>query len=555
MDTTILGSLTGIIVLAAIFTMPIAFGLIWLYQHSVIRLMSKRSTTETLPTYEKVKPQTLPSEIKPQFVFPDATNIEKVTQIELLTKLRLRRWQAAVIYMLGGFCFAIISTISMLLADQTPVTLLRLLYLTWIFLFPTCFAVNLVSSTHWKAGFNVVMIYFSGWILLSIINIIISPKFNWAQAITLWAVIDLLPTILVSTFLFRRIRAVGPMVFTFLAFGFTGGWLLTQKLLEQGSKDSSSLIIAIMAKLFEYGLSADSIIVLVEATDFILVALVGWLALQLLKWLYLHKRQSDHSLTLDPILLAFAFINSATLFFHNPWWLLSGLIAFGVYKIVTWIGFAWLNHNRRKTNGVRLLILRVFSLGKRSDQLYSAIAKAWRYVGNLRFITGPDLATSTVEPHNFLDFVSGRLRHRFIDSAERLEHRIADADIFPDLDGRYRILDFFCYDNTWKMVLTRLAKDSDVILMDLRQFSEKHAGCIFEIHELTNNVLLDRVVFIIDKTTDKNFLRNSIEDFFKQLSIDSPNRDKDPIVHLFNYSGSKRGEFDQLLKALSVAAN
>jgi hypothetical protein len=198
--------------------------------------------------------------------------------------------------------------------------------------------------------------------------------------------------------------------------------------------------------------------------------------------------------------------------------------------------------------------LRVFSLGKRSEQLYSAIAKAWRYVGNIRFITGPDLATATVEPHNFLDYISGRLRHHFIDSAEALERRLQNADAFPDLDGRYRIHDFFCYDDTWKMVLSRLAQDSDAILMDLRNFSRTNAGCVFEIEELVNYVPLKRVVFVIDKTTDEAFLHESIENAWKGLSVDSPNREECPKVYLGHYDKNRPGGLPQLLYALSVAA-
>jgi hypothetical protein len=197
--------------------------------------------------------------------------------------------------------------------------------------------------------------------------------------------------------------------------------------------------------------------------------------------------------------------------------------------------------------------LRVFSLGKRSEQLYSLIARAWRYVGDIRFITGPDLATSTVEPHNFLDYISGRLRHRFIDSAEALEQRIANLDVLPGLDGRYRIHDFFCYDDTWKMVLSRLARDSNVILMDLRKFSRTNAGCVFEINELVDEVPLKRVVFVIDKTTDEAFLRASIEDAWKRLSSNSPNRGTCTEVHLFHYDENRSGEFHRLLYALSVA--
>jgi hypothetical protein len=284
------------------------------------------------------------------------------------------------------------------------------------------------------------------------------------------------------------------------------------------------------------------------------MAAVGWLTLQLLKWLYLHKRQSGQSLVIDPIWLIFGYFTSAYMVFESPWWILSFVVAFALYKIVTWTGFYFLYRKRKNVKGRELLLLRVFSLGKRSEQLYSAIARVWRYVVNIRFITGPDLATSTVEPHNFLDYISGRLRHHFIDSAETLERRIHDADVFPDLDGRYRVHDFFCYDDTWKMVLSRLAKDSDVILMDLRNFSRTNAGCVFEINELINHVSLKSTVFVIDKTTDEAFLRESIESASQRLGSDSPNRGSCTEVHLFHYDETRSRGFDSLLRALSAAA-
>ena len=84
-------------------------------------------------------------------------------------------------------------------------------------------------------------------------------------------------------------------------------------------------------------------------------------------------------------------------------------------------------------------------------------------------IAGPDLATSTVEPHEFLDFVSGRMARRFIDSAQTLDLRISQMDLEPDFDNRLRVNDFFCHDDTWRMTLARLAGESDAVLMDLRR--------------------------------------------------------------------------------------
>lgn len=66
-----------------------------------------------------------------------------------------------------------------------------------------------------------------------------------------------------------------------------------------------------------------------------------------------------------------------------------------------------------------------------------------------RLIAGPGLAAATVEPHEFLDFVSGKLDHQFIDNPETLARRISNLDTQPDFDSRLRVNDFFCHVDTW----------------------------------------------------------------------------------------------------------
>ncbi len=169
-------------------------------------------------------------------------------------------------------------------------------------------------------------------------------------------------------------------------------------------------------------------------------------------------------------------------------------------------------------------MLRVFALGKRSEQLYDTLGKSWRTVGSIQMIAGPDLATTTIEPHEFLDFVSGKLDRRFIDTGGTLDLRIDQMDLAPDREGQFRVTEFFCHDDTWKMTLARLADDSDAVLMDLRGFSQANAGCVFEIHEIFNVVPLARAVFAIDESTDRPFMRETMEQAWRQVKDRSPNR-------------------------------
>jgi len=88
------------------------------------------------------------------------------------------------------------------------------------------------------------------------------------------------------------------------------------------------------------------------------------------------------------------------------------------------------------------------------------------------------------------------------------------------------------------VVLKRLARDSDAVLMDLRGFLPDNQGCVFEINELLNVMPLDRVVFVVDATTDLAFLRETFAAGWAALAADSPNRDlAEPRVLLFEFAG------------------
>ncbi len=87
-------------------------------------------------------------------------------------------------------------------------------------------------------------------------------------------------------------------------------------------------------------------------------------------------------------------------------WGLSGLLAFVIYKVVSRVGFSLLHRKESPARkSTTLLLLRVFALGKRSERLFDALATHWRHAGSILLIAGPDLATTTAEPHEIWDFL------------------------------------------------------------------------------------------------------------------------------------------------------
>jgi hypothetical protein len=47
---------------------------------------------------------------------------------------------------------------------------------------------------------------------------------------------------------------------------------------------------------------------------------------------------------------------------------------------------------------------------------------------------------------------------------------------------------------------------ADAVLMDLREFSSKRAGCAFELQQLGQRLEPGRLVLTVDDTTDRDFL-------------------------------------------------
>src|SRR5262249_15467870 len=184
---------------------------------------------------------------------------------------------------------------------------------------------------------------------------------------------------------------------------------------------------------------------------------------------------SDQSIQIDAVWLVFAIVYAPA---QEP---LSGFVAFLVYALVSRVGLRlFVPRNKADNPAPRLLLLRVFALGSRSERLFRAFSLVWRSPGSMRMIAGPDLANARVEPHEFLDFLAGRLQRRFITGPAVLEQRLAESELRRDPDGRFRVSTFFCHADTWQSVLRRLARERDLVLMDLRGFTSANQGCIFE---------------------------------------------------------------------------
>lgn len=471
---------------------------------------------------------------------------------ELFHQAERAPWRAAAIYALAGACCAVVMTVGWLLATHDTFLPVKFLWLFWTYLWPLVLTVNLVAGSTRRRKVSLVLAYFAALGVLAAVALARNPGLTLRQLILgHWLTTNGPATVLLLAFLARRIRAVGPLVISFTVVAVMG----SQIGLDLVGRDQRllRLVVNIGSRL---GLSGQAIFYALIFAGFAAFAVVGWIVLQWIRRRYERKRISDQSLTFDSIWLLFGIAQSIEMVFDGWWWIFTGPVAFVAYKLAARVGFGIAGVNRSSASSPpRLLLLRVFSLGKRSEKLFDALGKHWLREGSVRMIAGPDLATSTVEPHEFLDFLTGKLARRFIDGPKTLDLRLSEMDTRPDWDGRFRVTDFFCRDDTWKMVLARLIGESDAVLMDLRGFSQQNAGCRYEIEELLNVASIPRLVFVIDDTTDAALLERVASDGWKRLRAESPNRQQPSNqVRLFRFTGSRSGELGQLLSWLCLAA-
>ncbi len=190
-----------------------------------------------------------------------------------------------------------------------------------------------------------------------------------------------------------------------------------------------------------------------------------------------------------------------------PLSVVTNLVSVAVFGIVVRLG--WRRLRRDEQPGVRMLLLRSFTLGGRSDRFVQEFETLWRGIGSVQLIGGADLALSTLEPHELLDFLRGRAGRYFVHSQADVDARIGALDYQRDPDGCFRVNDMYCVDAVWQYAVDRLLKSSDCVLMDLRSFNRHRAGCVFEIQRLAQSTAPCRVAFLVDKVTDRGFVEES----------------------------------------------
>jgi hypothetical protein len=362
-----------------------------------------------------------------------------------------------------------------------------------------------------------------------------------------WMVASGIPSVLTLLCFNRWVRAVAPLVLALVSTAVAGALAAVFGLFSPPGVDAA---VALSTWLEVH---PGWLILTVALGSLAGFGALGWALARWVGGSYRRKACSELGLLTDAMILVFAVWYAMWLTFGGLQWAATAPVALVAGKL------AQATVRRRPPRPASapacgLTFLRVFSLGRRSERLLDAVAAYWRHVGSVQMITGPDLARGLVQPHQFLDFLAGRLGAHFVRDADSLTRALAGVDRSPDPDGRFRINSFFCHADSWQAVLPKILERGDVVLMDLRSYAASNAGCTHELCELVRYVPLQRLVLVTDPTTDEAFLHETLRATWAALPQSSPNRAHAPEELRLLHQSSRRADPRVVIRRLCEAA-
>ena len=542
------GLLPFVVLMASALAFPVSFLLLAMYRRAVRKRMASLGGNPSRPSVATVTPGEPVPPPRIEVVDPGSSEREVDAPMPAFGRAAYGPWHASAAYAFAGLAYASVMTLGLLLATGDEVIVwTKVLTLLSTYLWPTVLTILLVAAYDRRRRTQLLGGYFVAFAMLAGIVAARNPDVSIGSLPLFWVITNGPPTVLLGAFLIRPIRAVGPLVLALLlAMGFGSQSLVSVVAMNEG------LMKGVVSIGFAIGLQATGVFIAMIIIGMLGFSMLGWPVLRLLGKRYEAKKFSDQSIAIDSLWLLFGVVQSIGFAFEGPLWILTGLVAFVAYKLVARGSLARAATRSTTPAPKTLLLLRVFALGKRSERLFDKLRKHWQYIGSISMIAGPDLVTTTIEPHEFLDFLSGRLDGQFIKDQGQLQDRTATLDSAPDPDGRYRVNEFFCYADSWQMTMEQLATMSDdPVLMDLRSFSAENQGCIFELGRLVDSVDFNRVVFLLDETTDRDFLESSLQGLWGAMSVESPNRSAvSPGIRLFRITRQTEHEIRVLLRLL-----
>ncbi len=92
-----------------------------------------------------------------------------------------------------------------------------------------------------------------------------------------------------------------------------------------------------------------------------------------------------------------------------------------------------------------------------------------------------------------------------------------------DWHGSYPPRTFLCHGNIWKAAVNMLLDQADLVVLDLSGLMPGNEGVRYELQQIVDRVPIERVIFLADRRSDRNYLRTEISHAWNRMASHSPN--------------------------------
>jgi len=480
------GKIATILILATLLATIGAWVVAWRYRAAMRRLMQAPLATQ--PGAAETSAASPP---------PVANTAPRPTS---LADNRRAHWR-----LLAAFCglsllMAVTRTLIMQVIADGPITVKTVSTLAAAYAWPVVPVIAVIGRWPRRRLVGALLLWFV--VAVALLSWRTTAAISFAQ-VFFWMLFDIgLPLVIVTALcLGGATRAIGPWLaplFVLLLWSSQAGIDLLALAVDANSRLAGSFV-----GLFG-GVGA------IVAAGLLPWLLAWWPALAIGRWLAgaYTRRQVSELIYLYTAVWTVALTGAALGAIASLGW--GSLV---VFAPLAWIPpAAWAMQRFAAPPGGRpptLLVLRVFQQDANVQALFDRVIERWRLTGNTVLIAGTDLVDRTIDVEDIFTFIDRRLGERFIHHPADVAARLAGFEFRPDMEGRFRVNECYCHDTTWQQALARLVELSDMVLMDLRNFKEKNAGCLHELQVLASAGALCRVVVLTNEQTDLDAARNA----------------------------------------------
>jgi len=233
---------------------------------------------------------------------------------------------------------------------------------------------------------------------------------------------------------------------------------------------------------------------------------------------------------------------------------------------------------------VKLLVLRVFGSSKSAVLTFDRLIRFWRKFGLHFTIDDPDYAKHRYRFFQFRTLTQffvlffagaisiwvslvilalmiaydwyGLIKRRPVRDQEHARQRIQEIITKSrHSDGTFKDLRMVAFMNTWKLVVDEFVKVADVVLFDLREYTDERKGAQYEVDFIFDTFPANRIVFLRTADSDQEAIHRLILDRWAELREGSPNMNlPDPVIRIYVSTKQKGKDVQGLMDLLLTAA-